>query len=146
MSQNSSTGGFGDEAVGGAGGARSGANDARTTHDTSTRITTTGAAGGAAAEAPPGIARRAKEYGQAVTGSASQAKDYLSDKASAVGEKLQDLRNKDFGQLAEHAKEYARENPGQALLIAAAAGFLVSLLLRPPGDPTTPPPPPRKRR
>ena len=47
-----------------------------------------------------------------------------------VGEKFQDLRNKDYGQMADDAKQYARQNPGQALLISAAAGFLLGLLLR----------------
>jgi ElaB/YqjD/DUF883 family membrane-anchored ribosome-binding protein len=54
----------------------------------------------------------------------------LSDKASVVGDKLQDLRNVDYGQLAEDAKQYARQKPGQALLISAAAGFVIGLLLR----------------
>ncbi len=61
---------------------------------------------------------------------ATKAKDYLSDRASVAGEKIQDLRNVDYGQLAEDAKDYARQKPGQAILIAAAAGFVVGLLLR----------------
>jgi ElaB/YqjD/DUF883 family membrane-anchored ribosome-binding protein len=32
--------------------------------------------------------------------------------------------------VAEDAKTYARQNPGQALLISAAAGFLLGLLIR----------------
>ena len=65
----------------------------------------------------------ARQYGQ-------QAKEYLSDRASVVGDKITDLRNKDYGQMAEEAKDYARQNPGQALLVAAAAGFVLGLLLR----------------
>ena len=49
---------------------------------------------------------------------------------SVVGDKIQDLRNVDYGQLANDAKDYARQNPGQALLIAAAAGFVIGLLVR----------------
>jgi ElaB/YqjD/DUF883 family membrane-anchored ribosome-binding protein len=99
-------------------------------------LTTTGGttSGGAATGTATGLAAQAKEYGQkateAVTSAATQAKDYLSDKATVVGDKLQDLRNVDYGQLAEDAKQYARQKPGQALLISAAAGFVIGLLLR----------------
>jgi ElaB/YqjD/DUF883 family membrane-anchored ribosome-binding protein len=61
---------------------------------------------------------------------ASQAKDYITDKAGVVGDKLQDLRNVDYQQYANQAKDYARQNPGQALLVAAAAGFVIGLLVR----------------
>ena len=107
------------------------------TSDTSTGLSTTGtsagggsAAGTATAPSTSGIASQAKEYGQKVADAATKAKDYLSDRASVAGEKIQDLRNVDYGQLAEDAKDYARQKPGQAILIAAAAGFVVGLLLR----------------
>jgi ElaB/YqjD/DUF883 family membrane-anchored ribosome-binding protein len=122
------------------GGAGTGATDAGTTRDTSTGgstggggLATTGGGGAAtgAATAPAsGIAGKAKEYGQTVVDAASQAKDYLSDKAGVVGDKLQDLRNADYQQYATQAKDYARQNPGQALLVAAAAGFVIGLLAR----------------
>jgi ElaB/YqjD/DUF883 family membrane-anchored ribosome-binding protein len=54
----------------------------------------------------------------------------LSDKASVVGDKIQDLRNVDYNEVANQAKDYARQNPGQALLVAAAAGFVIGLLVR----------------
>jgi len=47
-----------------------------------------------------------------------------------VGDKIKDLQNVDYKQVAEDAKAYARQNPGQALLISAAAGFLLGLLIR----------------
>lgn len=72
----------------------------------------------------------AQEYGSKITEAASQAKDYVTDKVSVVGEKLKDLQNADLGEVAENAKEYARKNPGQAILISAAAGLLVGLILR----------------
>lgn len=97
---------------------------------TSTTPTTGGGGGGAATGAAPGLAPRAKEYGQKVAGAATHAKDYLSEKATVVGDKFQELRNKDYQQIAEEAKQYARQNPGQALLISAAAGFVIGLLLR----------------
>jgi hypothetical protein len=40
-----------------------------------------------------------------------------------AGDKLKDLQNVDYKQVAEDAKNYAREKPGQALLISAAAGL-----------------------
>ncbi len=80
------------------------------------------------------LASRAKEqaqnYGQKASDAAVQAKDYVSDKMSAVGDKLKDLQNTDVRQVAEDAKQYARQNPGQALMISAAAGFLLGILLR----------------
>lgn len=72
----------------------------------------------------------AQEYGSKISEAASQAKDYVSDKVSVVGDKLKDLQNADLGEVAENAKEYARKNPGQAILISAAAGLLVGLILR----------------
>ena len=89
-----------------------------------------GAATGAATAPDKGLTAKAKEYGQTVADAASQAKDYISEKASVVGDKIQDLRNVDYGQIANDAKDYARQNPGQALLIAAAAGFVIGLLVR----------------
>jgi ElaB/YqjD/DUF883 family membrane-anchored ribosome-binding protein len=72
----------------------------------------------------------AQEYGSKITEAASQAKDYVTDKVSVVGDKLKDLQNADLGEVAENAKEYARKNPGQAILISAAAGLLLGLILR----------------
>ncbi|PYS80190.1 MAG: hypothetical protein DMF66_00205 [Acidobacteria bacterium] len=106
------------------------------TGNSSTGLSTTGgssgggAATGAATAPASGITAKAKEYGQTVADAASQAKDYITDKASVVGDKIQDLRNVDYGQIANEAKDYARQNPGQALLIAAAAGFVIGLLVR----------------
>jgi ElaB/YqjD/DUF883 family membrane-anchored ribosome-binding protein len=93
-----------------------------------------GAAGGnmgaGTATAREGLAGTAQEYGQKITDAASTAKDYVSDKISVAGDKLKDLQNVDYRQVAEDAKNYAREKPGQALLISAAAGFLIGLLLK----------------
>src|SRR5919202_1268335 len=87
-------------------------------------------AGTAAATAREGITATAQEYGQKIADAASQAKGYVSDKVAVVGDKFKDLQNVDYRQVAEDAKTYARDNPGQALLISAAAGFLLGLLLR----------------
>ena len=72
----------------------------------------------------------AQEYGSKISEAASQAKDFVSDKMSVVGDKIKDLQNADLGEIAETAKDYARKNPGQAILISAAAGLLVGLILR----------------
>ena len=136
MSQNYSSGGSGQGATGGAG---TGATDAGTTRDTAstggtgTGLSTTGgqsAGGGAGAGTATGLAATAQEYSKKVADAASTAKDYVSDKMSVVGDKFGELRNKDYGEIANDAKEYARQNPGQALLISAAAGFVLGLLIR----------------
>lgn len=72
----------------------------------------------------------AQEYGGKISEAAGQAKDFVSEKMSVVGDKIKDLQNVDFGELADNAKDYARNNPGQAILISAAAGLLVGLILR----------------
>ena len=76
------------------------------------------------------LAQTAQEYGEKISDAASQAKEYVSDKVSLVGDKLKDLQNADLGEIAENAKDYARKNPGQAILISAAAGLLVGLIIR----------------
>ena len=114
------------------GGAGTGATGAGTTRDTSltTGGATTGTAAATAREGLDNVKAQAQEYGQKVADAATQAKDYVSEKVSVVGDKLKDLQNKDFTQVANEAKDYAREKPGQALLISAAAGFLIGLLLK----------------
>ena len=129
--------------TGGSGLAGTGRTDEGTTRDTSTGgsstgtgsslSTTTGTPGGAStgtATAREGIAGTAQEYGQKIADAATTAKDYVSDKISVAGDKFKDLQNVDYQQYAEQAKNYAREKPGQALLISAAAGFLIGLLLK----------------
>lgn len=76
------------------------------------------------------LSQTAHDYGQRISEVATQAKDYVSDKVSVVGDKIKDLQNADLGELAENAKEYARKKPGQALLISAGVGLLLGLILR----------------
>jgi ElaB/YqjD/DUF883 family membrane-anchored ribosome-binding protein len=120
-------------------GAGTGATDAGTTRDTGTTGTgtanqgltpgnrTTGSTSGAGAGTGTALAQ---EYGQKIADAASTARDYVTDKVGVVGDKIKDLQNVDFGEVATQAKDYARQNPGQAILISAAAGFVVGLLLR----------------
>jgi ElaB/YqjD/DUF883 family membrane-anchored ribosome-binding protein len=72
----------------------------------------------------------AQEYGQKIADAAGTAKDFVSEKVSVVGDKIKDLQNVDINEVANQAKDYARQNPGQAILISAAAGFVLGLLLR----------------
>ena len=133
MSQN-----FGNTSDTTLGGAGTGATDAGTTRDTSTGtgfgagsgstgLTTGGGTAAGTATAREGMAGTAQEYGQKIADAASTARDYMSDKLSVARDKIGDV---DYRQAADNAKEYARQNPGQALLISAAAGFLLGLLLR----------------
>ena len=107
--------------------------DQRTGSGSGTGISTgssTPSGTGAGAATATSFAQTAQEYGGKITEAASHAKEYVTDKVSVVGEKLKDLQNADIGQVAEDAKEYARKNPGQAILISAAAGLLLGLIIR----------------
>lgn len=139
MSQNRSTTDPQNKTPRPTGGASTGATDAGTTRDTptsstATSMTPTTTSPQSASSSAQGLAAQAKDqaqvYGQKISDAATQAKDYVSDTVSVVGDKLKDLQNKDINQVAEEAKQYARQKPGQALLISAAAGFLLGLVFR----------------
>lgn len=132
MSENRNTGGT--TATGGAG---TGATDAGTTRDSSgvnQGLSTSSAGqstgGGTGAATATGLAATAKEYGGKIADAATTAKDFMTDKASVVSDKIKDLSNRDFSEVANEAKDYARKNPGQAILISAAAGLVLGLLIR----------------
>ncbi|MFN2576568.1 MAG: hypothetical protein ABR607_02645 [Pyrinomonadaceae bacterium] len=72
----------------------------------------------------------AHEYGRKIADAASRASDYIEDKAGVVGDKIKNLQGKDFNEIADEAKDYARRKPGQAILISAAAGLFLGFLLR----------------
>jgi len=71
-----------------------------------------------------------QEYGRKIADAASRAGDFMSDKVSVVGGKIKDLQGKDISEIADEAKDYARKNPGQAILISAVAGVVLGFLLR----------------
>lgn len=73
---------------------------------------------------------QAQEYGQKIQDAASKAKDYAGEKFAQAGEKFKDLQNKDPKELVEDAKEYARQKPGNAILISAAVGLVLGLLFK----------------
>jgi ElaB/YqjD/DUF883 family membrane-anchored ribosome-binding protein len=72
----------------------------------------------------------AKECGRKIADAASRASDYIEDKARVVGDKFKDFQGKNFSEIADEAKDYARRKPGQAILISAAAGLVLGFLLR----------------
>ena len=73
---------------------------------------------------------QAQEYGQKFQDAAMKAKDYAGETFTAASEKFKELQNKDPKELVENAKEFARQKPGQALLISAAAGLILGFLLK----------------
>ncbi len=72
----------------------------------------------------------AHEYGRKVADAASRATDYIEEKAGVVGDKLKNLQGKNFSEIADEAKDYARRKPAQAILISAAAGLVLGFFLR----------------
>lgn len=91
---------------------------------------TQGISGGTGTGTGTALSQSAQNYGERISEAATHAKEYVSDKVSVVGDKLKDLQNADLNELAENAKNYARKNPGQALLISAGVGLLLGMVLR----------------
>jgi len=77
-----------------------------------------------------GFGDAAHEYGRKIADAATHARDYLNEKGTIIGEKIKDLQGKDLNEVVDEAKDYARKNPGQTILISAAAGLVLGLLLR----------------
>ncbi|MCA1625112.1 MAG: hypothetical protein LC768_15785 [Acidobacteria bacterium] len=73
---------------------------------------------------------QAQEYGQKFQDAAMKAKDYATETFAQASDKFKELQNRDPKELVEDAKEYARQKPGQTIMISAAIGLLVGFLLR----------------
>jgi len=73
---------------------------------------------------------QAEEYGQQVKDAASKAYDYANEKWARAEDKFREISSKDPQELVEDAKEFARQKPGQTILISAAVGLVLGLLLR----------------
>ena len=73
---------------------------------------------------------QAEEYGQKLQDAAGRAYDFASDKFSQASDKVRELSSKDPKEIVEDAKEYARQKPGQTILISAAVGLVLGLILR----------------
>jgi ElaB/YqjD/DUF883 family membrane-anchored ribosome-binding protein len=76
------------------------------------------------------IKMQAHEYGQKFQDAAAKARDFANEKFTYAGEKFKELQNKDPKELIEEAKEYARQKPGQTILISAAIGLVIGFLLK----------------
>jgi ElaB/YqjD/DUF883 family membrane-anchored ribosome-binding protein len=70
------------------------------------------------------------QYSQQIRDAASRAYDFANEKFSQAGDKVREISNKDPRELVEDAKEFARQKPGQTILISAAVGLLFGLLLK----------------
>ncbi|HTH50898.1 MAG TPA: hypothetical protein VL501_03135 [Pyrinomonadaceae bacterium] len=77
---------------------------------------------------------QAEEYGRQVKDAASKAYELANERfgptVDKAGEKLRELADKDPRELVEDAKEFARQKPGQTILISAAVGLVLGLLVR----------------
>ncbi|HTK37845.1 MAG TPA: hypothetical protein VL325_05085 [Pyrinomonadaceae bacterium] len=73
---------------------------------------------------------QAQEYGQKLQDAAVKARDYASEKLTQAGDKFKELQNKDPKEILEDAKDYARKEPGKALLISAAVGLVLGFLIK----------------
>ena len=71
-----------------------------------------------------------QEYGQRLQDAAGRARAFAEEKAAWAGEKFKELQNKDPKELIEDAKEFARQKPGQTILISAAVGLVLGFLLK----------------
>ncbi|NOT49100.1 MAG: hypothetical protein HOP17_15275 [Acidobacteria bacterium] len=73
---------------------------------------------------------QAQEYGQKLQDAAGKAKVFAEEKAAWAGDKFKELQNKEPKELIEDAKEFARQKPGQTILISAAIGLVLGFLLK----------------
>ncbi len=76
------------------------------------------------------IKMQAQDYGQKVQDAAAKARVYAEEKIAWAGDKFKEIQNKDPKEIIEDAKEYARQKPGQTILISAAIGLVIGFLLR----------------
>ena len=72
----------------------------------------------------------AQEYGAKIQDAATRARDFANEKFTQAGDKFKELQSKDPKELVEDAKEYARQKPGQTILISAAIGLVLGFLLK----------------
>jgi ElaB/YqjD/DUF883 family membrane-anchored ribosome-binding protein len=73
---------------------------------------------------------QAQQYGEKLQDVAGKAKVFAEEKAAWAGEKFKELQNKEPKELIEDAKEFARQKPGQTILISAAIGLVLGFLLK----------------
>lgn len=71
-----------------------------------------------------------QDYQQKIQEAALKAREFLNEKFTLASEKVKEISSKNPQDLIEDAKEFARKNPGQAILISAAVGLVLGILLR----------------
>lgn len=76
------------------------------------------------------IRMQAEEYGQKIKDAAGTAYDFAHEKYGVASEKFKELSSKEPRELIEDAKEFARQKPGQTILISAAVGLVLGLILK----------------
>jgi ElaB/YqjD/DUF883 family membrane-anchored ribosome-binding protein len=73
---------------------------------------------------------QAQEYGQKIQDAAGKAKEFAADKFGQASDKFKEIQGRDPKELIEDAKEFARQKPGQTILISAAIGVVLGLLMK----------------
>jgi ElaB/YqjD/DUF883 family membrane-anchored ribosome-binding protein len=73
---------------------------------------------------------QAQEVQQKIQDAAGKARDFATEKFSQAGEKFKELQEKDPKEIVEDVKDYARQKPGQTILISAAVGLVIGLLFK----------------
>lgn len=73
---------------------------------------------------------QAQDYGQKLQDAAGKARVYAEEKMAWAGDKFKEIQGKEPKEIIEDAKEYARQKPGQTILISAAIGLVIGFLLR----------------
>lgn len=76
------------------------------------------------------IKMQTQEYGQKIQDAAGKAKEFASEKFAQAGDKFKEIQGRDPKELIEDAKEFARQKPGQTILISAAIGLVIGLILK----------------
>lgn len=73
---------------------------------------------------------QAQQYGEKLQDAAGKARVFAEEKAAWASDKFKEISNKDPKELVEDAKEFARQKPGQTILISAAIGLVLGFLLK----------------
>jgi ElaB/YqjD/DUF883 family membrane-anchored ribosome-binding protein len=73
---------------------------------------------------------QAQDYGQRIQDVAGKARVFAEEMMAWAGDKFKEIQDKDPKQLVEDAKEFARQKPGQTILISAAVGLVIGMILR----------------
>mgnify|MGYP003538497285 CR=1 FL=1 len=73
---------------------------------------------------------QAQEYQQKFQDAAVKARDFANEKFAQASDKFKEISAMDPKEIVEDAKEFARQKPGQTILISAAIGLVLGLLLK----------------